>query len=1554
MMRTAIPQKQGLYDPQFEHDACGIGFVANIKGTASHEIVEQALQILLNLDHRGGQGEENTGDGAGILMQLPHSFLVEECAKIGISLPEFGSYGVGMMFLPQDPTHRAICEHTLEAIIKDEGQILLGWRTLPTADAGLGASAKSVEPFMRQVFIGANPALKDQLAFERKLYVIRKLAEQQIRFGNIAGGKQFFFTSLSSRTIVYKGMLTPEQVDKYYVDLKNPKLKTALALVHSRFSTNTFPSWERAHPYRYIIHNGEFNTLRGNVNWMHARQAVLSSDLFGDDIKRILPIIDNDGSDSQIFDNCLEFLTLAGYSLPHAAMMMIPEPWVKHESMDDKKRAFYEYHSCLMEPWDGPAAVAFTDGSIIGAVLDRNGLRPARYYVTKNDLIIMASEVGVLTIKPEDILCKKRLQPGRMLLVDTVSGRIIDDEELKQQIATEKPYQDWLDTHLINLEDLPAASAMPKLNQEEVLNSQLAFGYTYEDIRKTIVPMAINGIDPIGAMGTDTPLAVLSEKSQLLYSYFKQLFAQVTNPPIDAIREEIITASDLTIGAERNLICPVPESCHRIRIKSPILTNEQLAKIVNIKEAGYKSVTLSVLYDVTAGANNHEQSLEYALSHALEQLYEAVDTAIAAGATFIILSDRGVNKKQVAIPMLLAAAGVHHHLIRNGTRTKVSLITETGEAREVHHFALLIGYGVSAINPYLAYETLTSMIDTSLIENITYDKAVSNYVKAATKGVVKVLSKMGISTIQSYHGAQIFECVGIAQDVIDKYFTRTPSRIGGIGLDVIAEEVAARHKRAFDYIDGRNRTLDSGSDHQWRKDGEYHLYNPESITMLQAACRNNSYQQFLAYTEQLNDETQKQATLRGLFDLKFADNPVPIEEVESVESICKRFKTGAMSFGSISQEAHEALAIAMNRIGGKSNTGEGGEHPSRFVPDANGDLRRSAIKQVASGRFGVTSNYLVNADEIQIKMAQGAKPGEGGQLPGRKVYPWVAEVRGTTAGVGLISPPPHHDIYSIEDLAELIHDLKNANPRARINVKLVSEVGVGTIAAGVAKGRADVVLISGYDGGTGASPRTSIKHAGLPWELGLAETHQTLLLNNLRDRIVVETDGKLLTGRDVVIAALLGAEEYGFATAPLVVLGCVMMRVCNLDTCPVGVATQNPELRKRFNGDPAHVVNFMKFIAMNMREYMSKLGFRTIDEMIGRTDKLDVTRAANHRKAKHLDYSAILYQPAVSSLVGRYCSKQQDHGLAKSLDMTKLLDICKPAIDNKTLVQANLDICNINRVVGTITGSEITRKYGSVGLPEDTIRLNFSGSAGQSFGAFIPKGMTMTLEGDANDYVGKGLSGGKLIVYPPRNSTFVPEENILIGNVAFYGATSGEAYIRGIAGERFCVRNSGANVVVEGVGDHGCEYMTGGRVVILGSTGRNFAAGMSGGVAYVLDVNGNFRDLCNMEMVELAQLVDEQFVDGQLDYKNFENNQNITELRKMIEAHATLTGSTYAKSILDNWKHMLPKFIMVIPTDYKRMLEALGRANKTGLTGSDAVMAAFKENKNDQSRISGN
>ncbi|OEH85519.1 glutamate synthase subunit alpha [Desulfuribacillus stibiiarsenatis] len=1532
MTHIGLPPKQGLYDPQFEHDACGIGFVANIKGKRSHETVRQALQILLNLDHRGGQGcEKNTGDGAGILMQSPHTFFVKECAKLGITLPEFGKYGVGMFFLPKEEKARVNVEKIIEGIIADAGQTLLGWRDVPTDNSTLGDTAKSVEPCVRQIFIGANANLADQMAFERKLYVIRKLAENNIRFASVEGGEQFYVPSLSSKTIVFKGMLTPEQVDGYYLDLRNPEMETALALVHSRFSTNTFPSWERAHPYRYMIHNGEINTLRGNVNWMHARQAMCESELFGDDLKKILPIVDNDGSDSQIFDNCLEFLMLSGRSLPHAAMMMIPEPWSNHESMSDEKKAFYEYHSCLMEPWDGPAAVAFTDGSIIGAVLDRNGLRPARYYVTKDDLIIMASEVGVLDIAPENVVCKKRLEPGRMLLVDTVAGRIIDDEELKSQIATEHPYRDWLDEHLVSLDDLPEAPLVAEPDHATVTERQLAFGYTFEDLKKTLEPMAVNGVDPVAAMGIDTPLAVLSDKPQLLYNYFKQLFAQVTNPPIDALREEIITASDTTIGPERNLIQPEPESCRQIRLKSPILSNEQFAKVVHVQREGFKTVTLSALYKVNEGSNGLESKLD--------ELCAAVDQAIADGATFIVLSDRGVNQELAAIPTLLAIAGVHHHLIRQGTRTKVALIAETGEAREVHHFALLIGYGASAINPYLAFETLDDMIRQELISGLNHEKAVKNYIKAATKGVIKVLSKMGISTIQSYHGAQIFECVGIAQSVIDKYFTWTPSRIGGIDLSVIAQEVEMRHKRAYDKIESRDRTLDSGGDHQWRKDGEHHLFNPESITMLQDACRNGEYKLFKQYSNQLNGESAKQATLRGLFDFNFAANPIPIEEVESVESICKRFKTGAMSFGSISQEAHEALAIAMNRIGGKSNTGEGGEHPNRFTRDANGDLRRSAIKQVASGRFGVTSEYLVNADEIQIKMAQGAKPGEGGQLPGRKVYPFVAEVRGTTAGVGLISPPPHHDIYSIEDLAELIHDLKNANPRARINVKLVSEVGVGTIAAGVAKGKADVVLISGYDGGTGASPRTSIKHAGLPWELGLAETHQTLVMNNLRDRIVVETDGKMMTGRDVVIAALLGAEEYGFATAPLVVLGCVMMRVCHMDTCPVGVATQNPELRKLFKGDPAHVVNFMQYIAQEMREYMAQLGFRTINEMVGKTDRLAVTRAQDHWKAKGLDFKAILHQPEVDPSVRKYCQMDQDHGLDKSIDMQQLLDICKPAIDNKQPVQATLPICNINRVVGTILGSEVTRKHGGKGLPEDTIKLKFEGSAGQSFGAFVPKGITMSLEGDSNDYFGKGLSGGKLSVYPSEKATFVPEENIIIGNVAFYGATAGEAYIRGIAGERFCVRNSGVHAVVEGVGDHGCEYMTGGRVVVLGKTGRNFAAGMSGGIAYVLDTNNSFKNLCNMEMVGLETL---------------ETAKEIEEVKAMIEKHVAFTKSSHAQSILDRWDEMVSKFVKVIPKDFKRMMEAIERAQEAGLSGTEAVMAAFEENKNDQSRVSGN
>jgi glutamate synthase (NADPH/NADH) large chain len=1532
MKQFGLPPKQGLYDPQFEHDACGIGFVANIKGKQSNEIVRQALTILTNLDHRGGQGSEtNTGDGAGILMQIPHTFLSKECEKRNVKLPAPGEYGVGMLFLSPDPTERKKHEQMLEKVIEEEGQILIGWRTVPVDNNLLGDSARSAQPYIRQVFVGKNPELSTNLDFERKLYVIRKRVENAIRGAQIPGGNYFYFASFSSNTIVYKGMLTTDQVDTFYIDLRDPAIETALALVHSRFSTNTFPSWERAHPNRYIIHNGEINTLRGNVNWMHARQEMCESDLFGEDMKKVLPIIDAEGSDSAMFDNTMEFLMLSGRSLPHAAMMMIPEPWANHETMSAEKKAFYEYHSCLMEPWDGPAAIAFTDGKKIAASLDRNGLRPARYYVTKDDLIIMASEVGVLEIPPEDIVSKERLHPGRMLLVDTEAGRIVTDDELKNDMASAHPYGEWIAEHMVNLEDLPEADKVPQSDHKTVLQRQQAFGYSYEELRKILEPMAQNGVDPIGAMGIDSPLAVLSQKPQLLYNYFKQLFAQVTNPPIDAIREELITATGTTIGAEGNLIKPEPQSCRHIRLKSPILTNAELAKLRHIKREGFKTATLPTLYKVNDG--------DKGLEEALDNLCIEADRAVSEGATFLILSDRGIDLEHAGIPALLATACVHHHLIRAGTRTKISLLIESGEPREVHHFALLIGYGASAVNPYLAIETLDDMIGQELLTDITHEEAVKKYIKAATKGVIKVLSKMGISTIQSYQGAQIFEAIGIQSSVINKYFTWTASRIGGISMVEIAKEVEMRHGRAYSKQEGRPETLDAGGDSQWRKDGELHLYNPQTIHTLQQACRNEDYNQFKKYSELINNQEKEHYTLRGLLELKKGKSSVPIDEVESVEEICRRFKTGAMSYGSISKEAHESLAIAMNRVGGKSNTGEGGEDPARFTLDENGDSRRSAIKQVASGRFGVTSYYLSNADEIQIKMAQGAKPGEGGQLPGKKVYPWIAEVRGSTPGVGLISPPPHHDIYSIEDLAELIHDLKNANRSARINVKLVSEVGVGTIAAGVAKGRADVVLISGYDGGTGASPRTSIKHAGLPWELGLAETHQTLVLNNLRDRIVVETDGKLMTGRDVVIATMLGAEEYGFATAPLVVLGCIMMRVCNLDTCPVGVATQNPELRKKFAGDPQHVVHFMRFIAQEMREIMAELGFRTINEMIGRTDMLEPRKAVEHWKAKGVDLSAMLYQPDVSPEIGRYKKIDQDHGLDRSLDIQELLSICEPALERKEAVHAVLPIRNINRVVGTILGNEVTKRYGAAGLPDGTIRLHFRGSAGQSFGAFVPKGITLSLEGDANDYVGKGLSGGRVIVYPSEKATFVPEDNMIIGNVAFYGATGGEAYIQGLAGERFCVRNSGVRAVVEGVGDHACEYMTGGRVVVLGPTGRNFAAGMSGGIAYVLDVNDTFIKECNKEMVHIESI--------EADYE-------IEEVRNMIQRHVKYTGSTHGQKVLNHWEEMLPKFVKVIPKDFKRMVESIERVKASGLSGEEAIMVAFEANVNDVSRVGGN
>ncbi len=1523
-----LPPKQGLYDPQFEKDACGMGFVASIKGVKSHKVISQALHLLENMEHRGGQGSEpNTGDGAGILLQIPHGFFTAELRKQEIQLPDPGQYAVGMIFLPQDESARAAIERELEGIIEEEKQTLIGWRTVPTDDSKLGKSALSVKPFVRQIFIGRNPELKDVLSFERKLYVIRKRAELSIRFAGKEGGSMFYFPSLSSKKIVYKGMLTTEQVRSFYKELNDESVVSAIALVHSRFSTNTFPSWERAHPFHYLIHNGEINTLRGNVNWMHARQTLFQSELFGEDLHKIKPIINPDGSDTAMFDNTLEFMYLAGRSLPHAAMMMVPEPWSNHESMSDERKAFYEYHSTLMEPWDGPAAMGFTDGTQIGAMLDRNGLRPARYYVTKDDHIILGSEAGVVEIPAENILYKDRLRPGRMLLVDTEQGRIISDEEVKAAIAAEQPYREWLNEHLVDLEELPEAPELPGPSHETIQRRQQAFGYTFEDLRKILEPMAIGGQEPLASMGYDAPLAVLSERPQRLYNYFKQLFAQVTNPPIDAIREEIITATGTTIGPERNLLNPEPESCRHIKLDTPILSNEQFAKLRHVRREGFKAITLPIFFPSDKG--------EEGLRDALAEMCEAADRVISKGHNLLILSDRGVDKDNAAIPALLAVSALHHHLIRQGTRTKVAILLESGEPREVHHFALLLGYGVNAVNPYLAFESLDDMITQGMLRGVSHEKAVKNYIKGATKGVVKVLSKMGISTIQSYRGAQIFEALGLREDVINQYFTWTPSRIGGIGLDVIAEETLKHHNRAFAEQEGGEKELDSGGDYQWRKDGEDHLFTPQTIHTLQMASRSNDYRLYKKFSELVQGENKRHLTLRSLLDFKKDRASVPLSEVESVESIVTRFKTGAMSFGSISKEAHESLAIAMNRLGGKSNTGEGGEDPARFIPDENGDLRRSAIKQVASGRFGVTSNYLVNADEIQIKMAQGAKPGEGGQLPGLKVYPWVAEVRGSTPGVGLISPPPHHDIYSIEDLAELIHDLKNANPRARINVKLVSEVGVGTIAAGVAKGRADVIMVSGYDGGTGASPIGSIRHAGLPWELGLAETHQTLMLNNLRDRVVIETDGKMMNGRDVAIAILLGAEEYGFSTAPLIVLGCVMMRVCHLDTCPVGVATQNPELRKKFMGDPAHVVNYLRFIAEELREIMAELGFRTIQEMVGRVDRLETKELIQHYKAKGLDLSGILYEAEVEEGASRFNIQQQNHGLELSLDMQQLVPNAAPAIERGETVRGTFPILNTNRVVGTILGYEVTSRYGAQGLPEDTIWYHFVGTAGQSFGAFVPKGITLSVEGDSNDYFGKGLSGGKIIVAPSPKATFAAEENVIIGNTALYGATSGQAYIRGIAGERFAVRNSGAKVVVEGVGDHGCEYMTGGRVVILGSTGRNFGAGMSGGVAYVYDEKGDFYNHCNLEMVLLERV---------------EEAEDIAELRGMMESHIQYTESAIASRLLENWETSLSRFVKVIPKDYKKMLEQIRKAEDSGLQGGDALLAAFEANKRELAR----
>ncbi len=1536
MSETGYPAKQGLYDPRYEKDACGFGFVVDLKGRTSHDIVEKALQVLVNLEHRGAVGaEKETGDGAGILLQVPHAFLRERCGKLGFALPGAGQYGVGMVFLPPGAEGRAACERIVEETLRVEGQRLLGWRDVPTDATSLGPSAKASQPVIRQVMVGRGEGLADDLAFERKLYVIRRQMEKKVSRSAIPGRSHFYLPSLSCRTMVFKGMLNAPQLRKFYPDLQDTGVVSALGMVHSRFSTNTFPSWSRAHPYRYISHNGEINTLRGNINWMHARQSMMKSDLFGADLQKILTVVDTDGSDSGMFDNVLELLTLAGRELPHAIMMMVPEAWSRHESMSAEKKAFYEYHSCLMEPWDGPASIAFTDGVRIGAVLDRNGLRPSRYYVTRDDLVVMASEVGVLDIPADQIVQKGRLQPGRIFYVDTVEKRIVPDDELKQRIAGAQPYARWLDEHLVQLDQLPRPGRVIEPDHETVLRRQEVFGYTSEDVGRLITPMAIDGTEPIGSMGTDTPLAVLSEKPQLLFAYFKQLFAQVTNPPVDAIREELIMAVETAVGPEGNLLEARPESARQLALPSPVIRNQVLEKIRGLDggpaSKGLKAITLPTLFKGAAGGAG--------LRKALEDLRWRVSECIAEGYNIIILSDRGLDAVDAPIPSLLAVSAVQHHLIKEGTRTRCGIVLESGEPREVHHFALLIGYGASAINPYLAFETIHDQVKLGMIPGTAAD-AEEKYAKAVSKGIVKVISKMGISSIQSYHGAQVFEAVGLNQDFIDEYFTWTATRIGGVGIEVVASEARMRHERGFPSRRPIvHRSLPAGGQYQYREGGEHHLFNPETVHRLQVATRTGDYQAFKDYTALVNSQSKNLCTLRGLMDLKPAARPVPIEEVEPVEVIMRRFKTGAMSYGSISKEAHEALAVAMNRIGGKSNTGEGGEDPARYTLEANGDSKNSAIKQVASGRFGVTSLYLVNARELQIKMAQGAKPGEGGQLPGSKVYPWIAKVRFATPGVGLISPPPHHDIYSIEDLAQLIHDLKNANHQARISVKLVAEVGVGTIAAGVAKAHADVVLISGHDGGTGASPLTSIKHAGVPWELGLAEAHQVLVLNDLRSRIAVEVDGQLKTGRDVVVGALLGAEEFGFATAPLVSLGCIMMRACHLNTCPVGVATQDPRLRARFTGDPAHVVNFMRFIAQEVREYMAELGFRTVEEMVGRSERIEMRRAVDHWKARNLDFSRILFKPNVPRHYGRTCSIPQDHGVERSLDATTLLPLARPAIERGEKVEASLPIRNTNRVVGTMTGSEVTRRHGAAGLPPGTITFRFAGSAGQSFGAFIPRGMTLLLQGDANDYLGKGLSGGSLAVFPPPEAAFVAEENVIIGNVALYGATAGEAYIRGVAGERFAVRNSGASAVVEGVGDHGCEYMTGGTVVVLGRTGRNFAAGMSGGVAYVHDPDGAFAVSCNREMVGLGAV---------------EEPEEVGALKALVERHVACTGSQLGERLLADWKTTLSRFVKVWPHDYRRMVESQRQLRAKGMSRDEAELAAFEMNAQDQARLGGN
>ncbi len=1504
---------RGLYDPRFEHDACGIALVADLHGRPSHALVRRGITALEHLAHRGATGsEEDSGDGAGILLQVPHQFYRE---VVGFDLPDAGHYATGIAFLSRDPSEAAKARIGIEQLAEEEGLQVLGWRDVPFDDQTLGSVARGDMPSLHQVFVGPAPTTVLQgddpaLALDRITFVLRKRAEHGI--------DDCYIASLSARTVNYKGMLTSHQLAEFYTDLSDPRVESGLALVHSRFSTNTFPSWALAHPYRYLAHNGEINTLAGNRNWMRAREALCATELIPG-LDRAFPILTAGASDSASFDEVLELLHLGGRPLHHAVLMMIPEAWENHRAMDPARRAFYRYHSSLMEPWDGPAAVAFTDGTTIGAVLDRNGLRPARYWVTDDGIVVLASEVGVLDVPSSTVVRKGRLQPGKMFLVDTAAGRIIDDEEIKSALAEEHPYARWLEEGQIDLDDLPP-KVMLTPQHASVIGRQREFGYTNEELRLIIGPMAKTGVEPNGSMGSDAAIAVLSERPRLLYDYFTQLFAQVTNPPLDAIREELVTSLASTLGPERNLLEPTAASCRQIVLPMPVISNDDLAKLLYINEdgktPGYRAFAVDGLFEVSRGGEG--------LRRAIEDVRFRVSVAIADGADIIVLSDRNATAEYAPIPSLLMVSAVHHHLVREKTRTQVGLVIESGSAREVHHMALLKGFGAAAINPYLAFETIDDMIATGLLTGVTPRQAQRNYIKAASKGVVKVMSKMGISTVASYTGAQAFEAVGLAHDVIDEYFTGTVSRIGGVGLEVLAEEVAARHRTVHlpQPTELAHRDRDGGGEYQWRREGEVHLFNPKTVFKLQHATRSKRYEVFKEYTKAVDDQSTQLATLRGLLRLKAdAGTAIPIEEVEPISAILKRFSTGAMSYGSISAEAHETLAIAMNRLGGRSNTGEGGEDADRFTPEVNGDLRRSAIKQVASGRFGVTSEYLVNSDDIQIKIAQGAKPGEGGQLPGNKVYPWIAKTRFSTPGVGLISPPPHHDIYSIEDIAQLIHDLKSANPRARIHVKLVAEVGVGTVAAGVAKAHSDVVLISGHDGGTGAAPLTSLKHAGIPWELGLAETQQTLLANGLRDRIVVQVDGQMKTGRDVVIGALLGGEEFGFATAPLVVSGCIMMRVCHLDTCPVGIATQNPELRKKFSGTPEFVETFFEYIAEEVREHLAALGLRSIEEAIGRVDLLDTEAAITHWKAAGLDLAPILVEPEVPEGGVRHCIQEQDHGLDRALDHA-FMEACRPAIETGAPVAAELEVTNVDRTVGTLLGYEITRRYGGTGLPDGTIDLTFRGSAGQSFGAFVPKGITMRLFGDANDYLGKGLSGGRIILQPPEDSPFAAEENIVAGNVILYGATSGEVFLRGQVGERFCVRNSGAIAVVEGVGDHGCEYMTGGRVVVLGPTGRNFGAGMSGGMAFVYDTFDELGRQYNPDMVDLEPV----------------SADDRTWLKDRITMHLDETGSEVARSILADWMGNSEQFVKVMPKDYRRVLEATEKAVAEGRSVDEAVM----------------